>query len=279
MTPTATQRPPVSEGYLSKTEASKKFNRHEATLTKDVIAALRADDQEILALLKVQTKDGTEYSGIDIAKDKGKMTALNKQGLQAWWYFHPTDVVPLFIKRKSSGVSTKKSSVGVHRRHSEEEGTALRQPPRGPDEVPTSVAVELAELKRDVYHLKEKTVTQASTIDELKAEKKELTGILRKQANSLSTYGFKMIQDKQTIDDLNRQLLEGGTNFKLSSDPNKPTVLNATASPTKSTKPSYWDRHAPWVSPTRFKVPKNLIAALLVSLFAYVLSFLPFPWT
>ena len=245
---TITERPKISESYLSKAEAALKFNRHEATLTTDILGAMRLKDQEILSLLKLQTKEGKELIGTKVTVDKVKQ--LRKEGMQPWWFLHPTDVVPLFIKRKSRGVSSKNKTVSSSSSLDVEEGTITNQSPNPVDQMPTEVAVELAVLKKDVQYLREIRSGLTTDVKDLKADNKDKQAIIRKQANTISTNAAKMLTDWQTIQQLQRQLGESSAE----TTPGQQPYTEARLVESESASNSFWDLHAPTISKKLFRL-------------------------
>ena len=87
------------DGFLTKTQASKKFGRHKSTITRGINAALRAKDDKVLDLCKVKTADGKILDGNSMAPEL--LSQLHNDGLRPIWYLRP-EVMDLMIKRDSS---------------------------------------------------------------------------------------------------------------------------------------------------------------------------------
>lgn len=87
------------KGFLTKTQAAKKFNRHKSTITRGINAALRAQDDKVLDLCKVKTADGKIHDGNTVAPEL--LSKLHNDGLRPVWYLLP-EAMELMIKRDSS---------------------------------------------------------------------------------------------------------------------------------------------------------------------------------
>lgn len=193
----------ISEGYISKAEAAAKFGRHDVTLSNDIIAAITRKDKEILPLLKLVTKDRVERMGTDKEVTVALVKKLKKEGMQPRWFLHPTDAVPLFIKRKSRGKSTatKTDSKNVPQGSGTSVGSTL--PEEG---IPTDVVTELATLRKDVSYLEEANKNLREDKRDAKSEMKELKDVLKRQAIALQDSAKNALVDKQTIRELRLQI-------------------------------------------------------------------------